>query len=140
MGERGGRGMGQWEGVGGRCLVWGVGGEGGVTCAAQFPGAEERSDMEMKLWLVLALLVGTAVVYAQDDDDDADIVEDEDDESPIESDPTPSTPPPKVTYRAPVPIGQVHFSESFDKGTLERYERHADIITLGLWGWYCPGV
>ncbi|XP_072368791.1 LOW QUALITY PROTEIN: calnexin [Scyliorhinus torazame] len=77
--------------------------------------------MEMKLWLVLALLVGTAVVYAQDDDDDADIVEDEDDESPIESHPTPSTPPPKVTYRAPVPIGQVHFSESFDKGTLESW-------------------
>ncbi|XP_041049185.1 calnexin [Carcharodon carcharias] len=77
--------------------------------------------MEMKLWLVLVLLFGTAVVRAQDeDDDDTDIVEDEDDESPVESDSEPSSPPPpKVTYRAPVPIGQVHFAESFDKGTLE---------------------
>ncbi|XP_067900125.1 calnexin [Heterodontus francisci] len=78
--------------------------------------------MEMKLWLVLVLLFGTAVVHAQDedDDDDADIVEDDDDESPIESETEPSSPPsPKVTYRAPVPIGQVNFAESFDKGTLE---------------------
>ncbi|XP_078087918.1 calnexin [Mustelus asterias] len=79
--------------------------------------------MEMKLWLMLALLFGTAVVHAQDQDDDdadADIVEDEDDESPIESDSAPTAPPPpKVTYRAPVPIGQVNFAESFDKGTLE---------------------
>ncbi|XP_020370674.1 calnexin [Rhincodon typus] len=79
--------------------------------------------MELKLWLVLVLLFGTAVVHAEDeddDDDDTDIVEDEDDESPIESETEPSSPPPpKVTYRAPVPIGQVNFAESFDKGTLE---------------------
>ncbi|XP_048399590.2 calnexin isoform X2 [Stegostoma tigrinum] len=79
--------------------------------------------MELKLWLVLVLLFGTAVAHAEDedeDDDDTDIVEDEDDENSVESKTEPSSPPPpKVTYRAPVPIGIVNFAESFDKGMLE---------------------
>ncbi|XP_055498819.1 calnexin [Leucoraja erinacea] len=77
--------------------------------------------MELKLWLVLVLVFGAAVIRAEDEDD---LVEDEDDESPVESESEPSTPPaPKVTYKAPVPIGRAHFAESFDKGTLEGWVR-----------------
>ncbi|XP_072120215.1 calnexin isoform X2 [Mobula birostris] len=73
--------------------------------------------MKMKLWLTLVLILGVAVVFAEDDDD---VLEDELDESPVTSEAEPSTPPPpKVTYKAPVPIGRVHFAESFDKGTLD---------------------
>uniref|UniRef100_A0A4W3HF54 Calnexin n=1 Tax=Callorhinchus milii TaxID=7868 RepID=A0A4W3HF54_CALMI len=76
--------------------------------------------MELKLWLlVLLLAIGSVTLRAEDDEDD--IVED-DDETAVESErePEPSPPPaPKVTYKAPVPSGEVHFAESFDKGTLE---------------------
>lgn len=95
--------------------------------------------MELK-WLLFAtfLIVGLLTVKADDedhhhhhhhdhdhdhdhddgldiDDDLEDIVEGE------ESKPETSTPPPapKVTYKAPIPTGEVYFAESFDKGTLD---------------------
>ncbi|XP_075458149.1 calnexin [Ascaphus truei] len=57
------------------------------------------------------------------DDDGMDIDDDLDDliDDPDALKPESSTPPPapKVTYKAPVPTGEVYFAESFDKGTLE---------------------
>lgn len=56
-------------------------------------------SMELKLWLVLVLVFGAAVIRAEDEDD---LVEDEDDESPVESESEPSTPPaPKVSPTPP---------------------------------------
>uniref|UniRef100_U3IQ27 Calnexin n=1 Tax=Anas platyrhynchos platyrhynchos TaxID=8840 RepID=U3IQ27_ANAPP len=86
--------------------------------------------MELKWLLYVALLaLGTLAVQAHDMDDDNDgddVVDIEDDlddgiEEVEESKPGTSSPPPapKVTYRAPVPTGEVYFVESFDKGTLD---------------------
>uniref|UniRef100_A0A8B9D5Y1 Calnexin n=1 Tax=Anser cygnoides TaxID=8845 RepID=A0A8B9D5Y1_ANSCY len=86
--------------------------------------------MELKWLLYVALLaLGTFAIQAHDMDDDNDgddVVDIEDDlddgiEEVEESKPETSSPPPtpKVTYRAPVPTGEVYFVESFDKGTLD---------------------
>ncbi|XP_065704878.1 calnexin [Patagioenas fasciata] len=86
--------------------------------------------MELKWLLYVTLLaLGTLAVQTHDLDDDNDgddVVDIEDDlddgiEEVEESKPETSTPPstPKVTYRAPVPTGEVYFVESFDKGTLD---------------------
>ncbi|NXT13811.1 CALX protein, partial [Prunella fulvescens] len=86
--------------------------------------------MELK-WLLCVTLLALGILAVQahdtDEDNDADdVVDIEDDlddgiedveESKSE---TSSAPPaPKVTYRAPVPTGEVYFAESFDKGTLD---------------------
>lgn len=81
--------------------------------------------MEGKWLLCLLLVLGTAAVEAHDghDDDAIDIEDDLDDvieeveDSKSKSDA--STPPsPKVTYKAPVPTGEVYFADSFDRGSL----------------------
>ncbi|XP_036748497.2 calnexin [Manis pentadactyla] len=81
--------------------------------------------MEGKWLLCMLLVLGTAVIQAHDghDDDVIDIEDDLDDviEEVEDSKPKPdtSTPPsPKVTYKAPVPTGEVYFADSFDRGTL----------------------
>ncbi|KAK6475859.1 calnexin-like [Huso huso] len=83
-------------------------------------------NMELK-WMLCVLLLGLSwsATLAQEEGDDVDIdVEDEvgdADEAAVESeDATPSSPPPpRVTYKPPVPTGDVYFAESFDKGTLD---------------------
>nr|XP_028574065.1 calnexin isoform X2 [Podarcis muralis] len=85
-------------------------------------------------WLLCAalLLAGASAILAHethdhdhdhDDDDVIDIEDDLDDgvEEVEELKHEASTPPPlpKVTYKAPVPTGDVYFAENFDKGTLE---------------------
>ncbi|MEJ1272877.1 calnexin [Cricetulus griseus] len=81
--------------------------------------------MEGKWLLCLLLVLGTVAVQAHDghDDDMIDIEDDLDDvieeveDSKSKSDS--STPPsPKVTYKAPVPTGEVYFADSFDRGSL----------------------
>lgn len=81
--------------------------------------------MEGKWLLCLLLVLGTIAVQAHDghDDDMIDIEDDLDDvieeveDSKSKSDS--STPPsPKVTYKAPVPTGEVYFADSFDRGSL----------------------
>eukprot|EP00076_Gallus_gallus_P045080 XP_025010618.1 calnexin isoform X2 [Gallus gallus] len=84
--------------------------------------------MEMK-WLLYVTLLALGTLAAQEHDvgdDDGDVIDIEDDlddgvEEIEDSNPESSTPPPapKVTYRAPVPTGEVYFVESFDKGTLD---------------------
>uniref|UniRef100_A0A8D0UX00 Calnexin n=2 Tax=Sus scrofa TaxID=9823 RepID=A0A8D0UX00_PIG len=81
--------------------------------------------MEGKWLLCMLLVLGTAVVQAHDghDDDVIDIEDDLDDviEEVEDSKPKPDTsapPSPKVTYKAPVPTGEVYFADSFDRGTL----------------------
>ncbi|XP_010216722.1 PREDICTED: calnexin isoform X2 [Tinamus guttatus] len=86
--------------------------------------------MELKWLLCVTLLaLGMLAVQAHDMEDDNDIddvVDIEDDlddaieeieESKSESSAPP--PPPKVTYKVPVPTGEVYFAETFDKGTLD---------------------
>ncbi|XP_008047458.1 calnexin isoform X1 [Carlito syrichta] len=80
--------------------------------------------MEGKWFLCILLVLGTAVTQAHDghDDDVIDVEDDLDDviEEVEDSKPDTSTPPPspKVTYKAPVPTGEVFFADSFDRGTL----------------------
>ncbi|EHB05263.1 Calnexin [Heterocephalus glaber] len=82
--------------------------------------------MEGKWLLCILLVLGTAVVWACDghDDDMIDIEDDLDDVieevDDSKSKPDTSTPPPspKVTYKAPVPTGEVYFADSFDRGSL----------------------
>ncbi|XP_048343873.1 calnexin [Sphaerodactylus townsendi] len=81
-------------------------------------------------WLlcVALLLVGTSSIQAHDDEfdhDNDDVIDIEDSlddgaEEVEELKHEASTPPPlpKVTYKAPVPTGEVYFAENFDKGTL----------------------
>ncbi|XP_044129194.1 calnexin-like [Bufo gargarizans] len=61
--------------------------------------------------------------HDHDHDDGLDIEDDIDDllDDSEEPEPETSTPPPapKVTYKMPVPIGEVYVAESFDKGTLD---------------------
>ncbi|XP_039631849.1 calnexin isoform X1 [Polypterus senegalus] len=83
--------------------------------------------MELK-WklLFLMLAVGTRSILAHEDEDDIDDVDidvDDDSDDGITEPSSPSSAPlPKVTYKPPVPTGDVHFAENFDKGTLEGYE------------------
>ncbi|XP_014828157.1 PREDICTED: calnexin isoform X2 [Poecilia mexicana] len=73
------------------------------TCWAQDQNQDEDADVEDDLDLDLA---GT------EDDDELD----GDEETP----PTPKAPAvPKVTYKAPEPMGEHFFAESFDRGTLD---------------------
>ncbi|KAI2540494.1 calnexin, partial [Homo sapiens] len=80
--------------------------------------------MEGKWLLCMLLVLGTAIVEAHDghDDDVIDIEDDLDDviEEVEDSKPDTTAPPssPKVTYKAPVPTGEVYFADSFDRGTL----------------------
>ncbi|XP_035264936.1 calnexin isoform X1 [Anguilla anguilla] len=90
--------------------------------------------MELK-WrvclLLLALAWSLALVRAQDEGDDLDVEDDLDamgdevgdegdevDEGEEEKPPSPP-PAPKVTYKAPEPMGDHYFAESFDRGTLD---------------------
>ncbi|XP_039509667.1 calnexin [Pimephales promelas] len=88
--------------------------------------------MELKMRLcvalvslsVCALLAGH--VSAQDEADDMDMdvedaIDDMHEEELEEEEPTaPAAPPvPTVTYKAPEPMGEHYFAESFDKGTLQ---------------------
>ncbi|XP_069055602.1 calnexin [Pleurodeles waltl] len=61
--------------------------------------------------------------HEHDHDDLKDIEDDLDDlsDEPEDLQPEVSSPPPvpKVTYKAPVPTGDVYFAEAFDKGTLD---------------------
>ncbi|XP_075066119.1 calnexin [Mixophyes fleayi] len=61
--------------------------------------------------------------HDHDHDDGLDIDDDLDDpvDDAEEANPESSTPPPapKVTYKVPVPTGEVYLAESFDKGTLD---------------------
>lgn len=71
----------------------------------------------------MLLVLGTAVIQGHDghDDDMIDIEDDLDDVieevEDSKSKPDTSTPPPspKVTYKAPVPTGEVYFADSFDR-------------------------
>ncbi|XP_053232951.1 calnexin isoform X1 [Podarcis raffonei] len=94
-------------------------------------GMTNHLTMKQK-WLLCAalLLAGASAILAHethdhdhDDDDVIDIEDDLDDgvEEVEELKHEVSTPPqlPKVTYKAPVPTGDVYFAENFDKGTLE---------------------
>ncbi|KAG1935590.1 calnexin [Pimephales promelas] len=91
-----------------------------------------RPTMELKMRLcvalvslsVCALLAGH--VSAQDEADDMDMdvedaIDDMHEEELEEEEPTaPAAPPvPTVTYKAPEPMGEHYFAESFDKGTLQ---------------------
>ncbi|NP_001080326.1 calnexin S homeolog isoform X1 [Xenopus laevis] len=93
--------------------------------------------MDLKCFLLVTLLVlGVVTINAHDHhdhdhhdhdhhdhdhDDDNGLDIDDDLEEPEELKPETSMPPPapKVTYKAPVPTGEVYFSESFDKGSLD---------------------
>ncbi|KAG9491017.1 hypothetical protein GDO78_006398, partial [Eleutherodactylus coqui] len=95
--------------------------------------------MDLKqLFCLTFLLLGVVVVNAHDGhhhghhhdhdhdhdhDDGLDIEDDLDDimDDAEETKPETSTPPPapKVTYKAPLPAGDVYVAESFDKGTLD---------------------
>ncbi|XP_073710146.1 calnexin [Misgurnus anguillicaudatus] len=88
--------------------------------------------MELKIRLCVALLsLGLCLalvsqVRAQEDPDDLemdvdDAVDDmqEDDIDEEEQKPPASPPAPTVTYKAPEPMGEHYFAESFDKGTLQ---------------------
>ncbi|KAI1234112.1 hypothetical protein IHE44_0003825 [Lamprotornis superbus] len=87
-------------------------------------------NMELK-WLLCVTLLALGILAVQahdmDEDNDADdVVDIEDDlddgiEEVEESKSETNSPPPapKVTYRPPVPTGEVYFAESFDKGTLD---------------------
>ncbi|CAN2387410.1 Calreticulin family [Pristimantis euphronides] len=96
--------------------------------------------MDVKQLLCLTfLLLGVVVINAHDGhhhghhhhDHDHDHDHDHEDDDDLEIDdilddaeePTPATSTPlsapKVTYKAPVPIGEVYVAESFDKGTLD---------------------
>ncbi|XP_053151164.1 calnexin isoform X2 [Hemicordylus capensis] len=86
--------------------------------------------MKQKWILCTALLlVGISVIQAHDHDHDHDhddVIDVDDDlddgvEEVEELKHEASTPPPlpKVTYKAPVPTGEVYFAENFDKGTFE---------------------
>ncbi|KAG9346585.1 hypothetical protein JZ751_006896 [Albula glossodonta] len=83
--------------------------------------------MELK-WSVCLLLLGLswslALVHAQDEGDDLDVEDDleevGEDSMDGEEEKPPSPPPaPKVTYKAPEPMGEHYFAESFDRGTLD---------------------
>ncbi|XP_008419222.1 calnexin isoform X1 [Poecilia reticulata] len=75
------------------------------TCRAQDQNQDEDADVEDDLDLDLDL-AGT------EDDDELDV----DEEAP----PAPKAPAaPKVTYKAPEPMGEHFFAESFDRGTLD---------------------
>ncbi|XP_073505859.1 calnexin isoform X1 [Phyllobates terribilis] len=95
--------------------------------------------MDLKwLFCLTFLLLGVVLIKAHDghhhghhhhqhdhdhDHDDGLDIEDDLDDLIDDEDPTPdasaSPPAPKVTYKAPVPTGDVYVAESFDKGTLE---------------------
>ncbi|XP_028315046.1 calnexin isoform X2 [Gouania willdenowi] len=88
--------------------------------------------MDLRFFLLLAfgLLCFSRVSVCEHVEDDVD-VEDEldldlpgaDDDEELEDDeatPTPKAPPvPNVTYKAPEPMGEHFFAESFDRGTLD---------------------
>ncbi|KAL2077648.1 hypothetical protein ACEWY4_027152 [Coilia grayii] len=96
-------------------------------------------DPKVRLCLLLLALSWSAnlmmSVSAQEEDDEVDIMDDGDvelsddllgDEGEPEAEPEESeapTPPPvpKVTYKAPEPMGEHFFAESFDKGTLDSW-------------------
>ncbi|XP_056372994.1 calnexin [Hyla sarda] len=63
--------------------------------------------------------------HDHDHDDGLDIEDDIDDILDDTEEPKPETstppPPPKVTYKAPIPTGEVYVAESFDKGTLDAW-------------------
>ncbi|XP_030067125.1 calnexin isoform X1 [Microcaecilia unicolor] len=87
--------------------------------------------MELKWLLCFTLLVlGLITVQAHmdeedDHDPDADVIDEDDDledgfeETESKTEASTPSPPPKVTYKAPVPTGDVYFVEAFDEGTLE---------------------
>ncbi|XP_061090670.1 calnexin isoform X2 [Conger conger] len=92
-------------------------------------------ELTWRLTLLLLALAGSlALVRAQDEvleegddmevEDDLDALEeemdlvDEGDEGEEDKPPTPP-PAPKVTYKAPEPMGDHYFAESFDRGTLD---------------------
>ncbi|XP_076147899.1 calnexin [Alosa pseudoharengus] len=94
-------------------------------------------DLKVRLCLLLLALswTGTQVSVSAQDEDEADVMDMDDGEVDIgddilegeaeaeaeeASDEAPTAPPvPKVTYKAPEPMGEHFFAESFDKGTLE---------------------
>ncbi|KAG7465351.1 hypothetical protein MATL_G00175570 [Megalops atlanticus] len=96
--------------------------------ALNVPGSREAPVrliplMQMALmWrvcvLLLALSWSLAPVRAQDEDDDME-VEDDLEEAAEEEKPASPPPAPKVTYKAPEPMGDHYFAESFDRGTLD---------------------
>ncbi|XP_025242763.1 LOW QUALITY PROTEIN: calnexin [Theropithecus gelada] len=92
--------------------------------ASQVSAPATRRIMEGKWLLCMLLVLGTVIVEAHDghDDDVIDIEDDLDDviEEVEDSKPDTTAPPssPKVTYKAPVPTGEVYFADSFDRGTL----------------------
>ncbi|XP_005996665.1 calmegin [Latimeria chalumnae] len=70
-----------------------------------------------RLWLGFLLLMA-AVMAELEGDDDAEVEDFK--ETSFESDTVDSTEPSfKITYKTPVPVGEVFFSETFDDGTLE---------------------
>uniref|UniRef100_A0A671PCI6 Calnexin n=1 Tax=Sinocyclocheilus anshuiensis TaxID=1608454 RepID=A0A671PCI6_9TELE len=88
--------------------------------------------MELKMWLCVALLSLSLClglmghVRAQEEADDMEMdVEDaiddmQEEDVEEEEEKAPSPPPvPTVTYKAPEPMGEHYFAESFDKGTLQ---------------------
>ncbi|XP_072487362.1 calnexin isoform X1 [Notamacropus eugenii] len=90
--------------------------------------------MEPKWWLFMVLLLLGTVIQAHDGHDDEDDDDDDDDVIDIEEDledgieeiedskpgdgATLPPPSPKVTYKAPLPTGEVYFVDAFDKGML----------------------
>ncbi|XP_028908320.1 calnexin isoform X1 [Ornithorhynchus anatinus] len=83
--------------------------------------------MKVKWLLCVTLLVLGATLtrtHDGDEDHDDDVIDVEDDldgsDEGEDTKPEASSPPPspKVTYKAPVPTGEVFFADAFDKGTL----------------------
>ncbi|MEQ2188676.1 hypothetical protein GOODEAATRI_017425 [Goodea atripinnis] len=89
----------------------------GLLCLSLAPvsqAQDQDEDMEVDVEDDLDLgLAGT------EDDEEEELEGDEQDEAPPASK-TPAAP--KVTYRAPEPMGEHFFAESFDRGTLDGYE------------------
>ncbi|XP_018593485.2 calmegin [Scleropages formosus] len=73
-----------------------------------------------KRWTCLLLLCLATVIFAQEDEEEA-LVEDssEAEEEMAEIDSDVSF---QITYKTPVPTGDVYFAETFDKGTLDGWQ------------------
>ncbi|XP_041044884.1 calnexin-like [Carcharodon carcharias] len=69
--------------------------------------------------LFLGLLFIVAVVWAENDDDEAEVDALEIEETTVSQTTKDSKPTVQITYRTPVPIREVYFADTFDRGNLD---------------------